>query len=127
MEYKRGIFIAVLFPVITLCLSLVSCPGEATEDWKYVDEQDVKDFGKGAIIHYEDCTSGNLYSYLNSIKSTSGNYVVNTIGDTIFTGNVLLSSGVRISIRGDGGSITMPFTGPGTGWAFNVNNGAKLI
>jgi len=88
--------------LIIICLSLMACPREIEETRPQSSEEDIKDFGRGAVVHYEYCTDAGLYSYLNKIKSTPGNYAVYIYGDAVFSGYMDLSNGVKISLRGDG-------------------------
>ena len=112
-----------MLAAIWLCMLLAACPNEINYDRDSYDEQDVKDFGKGAIIHYEDCSGDDLYSYLDSIKTVPGNYAVNISGGAVFDSYVLLSGGVKVSLRGSGGIISSP----GAACLFVVETGAKLI
>ena len=109
--------------LLILCFIFIACTGEQDYNKIRTLDQDGKDFGAGAVIHYEDCTTGNLFVYLNSIKTIPGNYVVNITGNAVFTDYVLLSKGVKISLRGDGGIITAPEAE----CIFAVDKGAKLV
>ncbi|GHS87383.1 hypothetical protein FACS189487_03420 [Campylobacterota bacterium] len=85
------------------------------------------DFGPNPIIKETKAiaANGNLQSYLNGIKSTPGNYVINLNGNpTAFTttDGVSLSSGVNVSLRG----AKTVSVGTATS-LFEVQTGAELI
>ena len=92
----------------------------------YRNVADETDFSSVSALTYKDFSAGTpaaLQTYLNTIKSTAGGYVIIVAGTDHTIGSTIdLANGVIVSLQGSG---TITLTAAVKMW--QVKNGAKLI
>jgi len=111
----------ILFFIIIIILPLTTCENQWMKDIVSEYVWNIEDFGHDAEVIVINTTGANLQEQLSSISSASGNYVINVKGSGVIYSNLSLSGDVNVSLRGDGGTITMGETG------FNLNSNSTLI